>query len=180
MTTREQLGILVVGILGCTLILQRCNKPTVIKGPAQITTTGGDGNVLVVQHKDVKTGKVTTEKIYQPDPKSTVITTDAKGNVTVHVRQFGVGFEPGVGIGVSNKVRLAADARLVYFKRFGINTGIGFSLEKSDYKVGSKLLDILDPYVGVSYVPWLKYSNTSLVVSGTLDKHAFVFLRLRF
>lgn len=179
MTTREQLGILIVGILGCTLGLQRCNKATVIKGPAQITTAGGDGDVLVIQHKDPN-GKVTTERIYQPDPKSTTITTDKNGNVTVHVRQFGVGFEPGIGIGYSTKVRLALDARFVYYKRFGFHGGLGFSLDKTDYQTRAKLLDIVNPYVGVSYVPWLRYSNTSLVASYTMDKHAFIFARWRF
>lgn len=178
MTTRENLGLLIVGILGCTLGLQRCNKPTVIKGPAQITSSG-DGDVLIVKHKS-SDGKVITEKIYEPDPKSTVITTDAKGNVTVHVRQFGIGFEPGIGVGFSTRARLALDARVVYFKRFGIHTGLGFSLEKGDYKVGSKLLDLVDPYMGVSYVPWLRYSNTSLVMSYTIDKHAFIFARWKF
>jgi hypothetical protein len=179
MTTRENIGLLVVGVLGCTLGLQRCNKPTVIKGPAQITTSGGDGDVLVIQHKDANTGKVTTNKVYQPDPGSTVITTDKNGNVTVKVRQFGVGFEPGVGVGFSTKPRLALDGRFVYFKRLGFHAGLGLSLEKSDYEVGSKLLDVVDPYVGVSYVPWLRYSNTSVVVSYTADKHAFIFLRFR-
>jgi hypothetical protein len=179
MTTRENLGLLVVGILGCILGLQRCNKPTVIKGPAQITTAGGDGDVLIVKHKS-SDGKVTEEKIYQPDPGSTVITTDRNGNVTVKVRQFGVGFEPGIGVGFSTKPRLALDGRFVYFKRFGFHAGLGLSLEKSDYKVGSKLLDVVDPYMGVSYVPWLRYSNTSVVVSCTVDKHEFIFARWRF
>src|SRR5579863_3522630 len=118
MTTRENIGLLAVGILGCTLILQRCNRPTIVKGPAQISYQDS-GNVVVVQHKDQKTGKVITQKIYEPDPGSTTITTDAKGNVTVHVRQFGVGTSLGIGLGVSDRARVALDDRFVYFKRFG-------------------------------------------------------------
>lgn len=174
MTTRENIGLLIVGILGCTLLLQRCNRPSTFKGPAQISAQG-DGDVLVVKQK----GKPDV-KIYEPDPDSTTITTDAKGNVTVHVRQFGVGFEPGIGVGFSTKARLAVDGRFIYFKRFGAHAGLGFSLDKNDYTMHSRLLDIVDPYVGVSYVPWLRYSNTSLVAAYTVDKHAFVFARWRF
>ena len=179
MTTKENMGLLVVGVLGCTLVLQRCNRPTTVKGPAQISYQD-EGNVIQIQHKDAKTNKVMTQKVYEPDPGSTIITTDAKGNVTVHVRQFGVGFTPGVGIGYSNKPRLALDARLVYFKRFGINSGLGFSLTGDDYRTHAKLFDLVDPYVGVSYVPWLRFSNTSFVVAYTVAKRGFVFVRLRF
>lgn len=179
MTTREKVGLFIVGVLGCTLVLQRCNRPTTVKGPAQINYRDG-GDVIVVQHKNPTTGKITTQKIYEPDPGSTVITTDKNGNVTVHVRQFGVGFQPGLGIGVSTKVRVALDARVVYFHRFGLNTGLGFSLDKSDYRLGSRLLDIVDPYGGISYVPWLRLANTSVVAALTVDKHAFVFVRLKF
>jgi hypothetical protein len=178
MTTRENIGLLIVGILGCTLILQRCNRPTTVKGPAQVSYQDS-GNVIVVQHKDQKTGKVTTQKIYEPDPGSTTITTDAKGNVTVHVRQFGVGTSLGIGIGLSNKARIALDDRFAYFKRFGANTGLGLSLDKNDYQKGH-LLDMVDPYLGLSYVPLLKAPNTSLVVSYTVSKHAFVFVKMRF
>lgn len=178
MTTRENLGLLVVGILGCTLGLQRCNKPTTVKGPAQISYQS-EGDVIVVQHKDPNTGKVTTQKIYEPDPGSTTITTDAKGNVTVHVRQFGVGMNLGVGLGVSNRARITLDDRFAYYRRFGANTGLGFSLNKNDYLNGH-LLDICDPYLGLSYVPTVRMPNTSLVVSYTVSNHVFVFMRLRF
>lgn len=179
MTTRENIGLLIVGVLGCTLVLQRCNKPTTVKGPAQITYAA-QGNEIVIKHKDKKTGKIITQDIYEPDPGSTTITTDAHGNVTVHVRQFGVGLQPGFGVGYTGKVRLALDARVVYFKRFGINTGVGFSINPSDYKSHSSLLDIADPYIGVSYVPTLKAPDTSVLAGFTADKHMIVMLRFKF
>ena len=179
MTTREKVGLFVVGVLSCTLVLQRCNRPTTTKGPAQITYHD-DGNLIEIKHEDARTGNATDQKIYQPDPDSTYITTDAHGNVTVHVRHFGIGFQPGMGVGISSKARVALDARVVYFNRFGINTGLGFSLNKNDYAFKSKLFDIVDPYVGVSYVPWIRYSNVSLVGAYAVDKHAFVFVRFKF
>jgi hypothetical protein len=170
MTTRENIGLLIVGVLGCTLILQRCNKPTTFKGPSQITN---DGDTIVVKRK----GKPDV-KIFQPDPDSTVITTDKNGNVTVKVRQVGVGFDPGLGVGLSSRPRMALDARIAYFKRFGLNTGIGLSLDKNDYKTG-RLLDIVAPYLGTSWVPFTRFANTSLVAAYALDKHVFVFIRVR-
>ena len=178
MTTRENVGLLIVGILGCTLGLQRCNKPTVTKGPAQITQKD-DGNVLTIQTKD-KTGKVTTKQVYEPDPDSTVITTDKNGNVSVHVRQFGVGFEPGLGVGYSDKLRIALDARVVYFKCASIHAGLGIAADPQAYKSQTSLLNLVDPYVGVGYVPYLRFSNTSIVGSYTATKHVFVFVRFKF
>lgn len=178
MTTRTNVLLLIAGVLGCTLALQRCNRPTTVKGPAQISYKD-QGNVIVVQHKDQKTGKVMTQKIYEPDPGSTTITTDAKGNVTVHVRQFGVGFQPGIGLGMSDHPRVALDARFAYFKRFGAHAGLGFSLDKNDYTSGH-LLDIAPPYVGIGYVPFVALPNTSIVTTYTAAKHAFIFVRTRF
>lgn len=171
MQFRYKIILFIAGVLGCTLLLQRCNKPTTVKGPAQISYR--NDTLILAQH-----GKPDI-KIFQPDPKSTVITTDAKGNVTVKVRQFGVGFDPGIGIGYSDRPRVALDARFAYFKRFGANAGLGFSLRKEDYQKGH-LLDIVDPYVGGSYVPFTRFPNTSIVTAFTVSKHAFVFLRVRF
>jgi hypothetical protein len=172
MQLRYKIGLFVAGVLGCTLLLQRCNKPLpTVKGPAQISY---QNDTIVVKQR----GKPDI-KVFQPDPKSTVITTDDKGNVTVKVRQFGVGFDPGIGIGLSDRARVALDTRFAYFKRFGANAGLGFSLDKKDYQKGH-LLDIVDPYVGLSYVPTTRLPNTSLVTAFTVSKHAFVFVRIRF
>lgn len=173
MTTRTKVIGFIVAVLGCTALLQRCNKPHTTDGPATIETK--NGTTLVITEK----GKPPV-KIYQPDPGSTVITTDDKGRVTFHVRQFGVGFEPGIGLGYSNKTRLALDARLVYYKRFGFHSGVGCSLDANDYRGRAKLLDLVDPYFGFSYVPFLKFSNTSIVASYTVGKNIFVFARWRF
>lgn len=170
MRLRAKIGLFIVAVLGTTLGLQRCNKPNVFNGPSQITT---DGDTIVVKRKDKP-----DVKIFQPDPDSTVITTDKNGNVTVTVRQFGVGFDPGIGVGLSSRARVALDARVAYFKRFGLNTGLGLSLDKNDYKAG-RLLDIVAPYAGISWVTFTRFSNTSLVAAYAADKHAFVFVRVR-
>lgn len=170
----------IVCVLACTGLLQRCNKPVTFTGPGKITLGGNSGNLITIKHRNPDTGKITKKRIFQPDPKSTVITTDAKGNVTVKVRQFGVGLEPGIGFGYSNKPRLALDARFVYYKRFGGHMGLGFNLDSAAYKGNAKLLDLVDPYIGISYVPFLRFSNTSVVASYTAAKRGFVFVRLRF
>jgi len=171
MSIREKIGLFIVGVLGCTLLLQRFNRPTPFKGPAQISY---QRDTIVVQ----QTGKPDFKE-FQPDPKSTVITTDKLGHVTIRVRQFGVGTDLGVGLGFSDRARVALDDRFAYFKRFGANVGLGFSLDKKDY-TGGYLLDMVDPYVGLSYVPSTHLSNTMVVAAITVDKHLFIFARLRF
>ena len=171
MRLRTKAGLFVVGVLGATLVLQRCNRPNVFKGPATITN---DRDTIVVHRK----GRPDVN-IFQPDPGSTVITTDDKGNVTVKVRQLGMGFDPGWGIGLSSRPRAALDARIAYFKRFGLNVGFGISLDRDDYR-GGHLLDVAAPYAGIGYVPLFRFPNTSLVVSYAMDGHAFVFVRTGF
>jgi hypothetical protein len=170
MQLRYKIGLFVVGILGCTALLQRCNRPGKFKGPSQISYKG---DTIVVKQKGKKTF---TE--YQPDPKSTVITTDKHGNVTVKIRQFGVGTDLGVGLGYERVARVALDDRFAYYKRFGANVGLGVSLDKTDYTKGH-LLDIAAPYIGVSYVPYLTFANVSVIGAYTATKHIFVFVRVR-
>lgn len=168
MTLRENLGLLAVCILGCTLLLQRCNRPLpTVKGPAQITYQGD--TLILTQH-----GKPDI-KVFQPDPKSTVITTDEKGNVTVKVRQFGVGFQPGLGISYSDRLRVDFDARLIYFKRFGLDAGIAVMGGS-----GISLRDVVKPYAAISYTPFNKFSNTSIFIGVQIDKHPIAGLRLAF
>lgn len=173
MNLRAKAGLFIVGVLACTLVLQRCNKPLpTAKGPAQISFQGD--TLILAQH-----GKPAV-KVFQPDPKSTVITTDAKGNVTVTVRQFGIGFDPGIGVGLSDRPRIMLDARCAYYKRFGANVGLGFSMDKDDY-TKDRLLDIVDPYIAGSYVPFVRFPNTSLVTGyGFGSKHVLIALRVRF
>lgn len=173
MDLKYKIGLFAAGVLGCTILLQRCNKPLpTVKGPAQITYQGD--TLILSQH-----GKPDI-KVFQPDPKSTVIKTDAKGNVTVTVRQVGVGFDPGIGVGLSNRPRIMLDARLAYYKRFGAHTGLGFSLDKNDY-TKARLLDIVDPYIAGSYVPLVRFPNTAVAVGyGVGSKHVVLFIRVRF
>lgn len=171
MKLRYKIMLFIAGVLGCTFLLQRFNKSKTFKGPAQISY---QGDTIVVKQK----GKPDFKE-FQPDPKSTVITTDAQGRVTVKVRQFGVGYDLGIGVGFSDRARLALDDRFAYFKRVGANAGLGFSLDKNDYRKGH-LLDLVDPYVGLSVVPTTRMPNTSVVTAITVSKHLFVFVRMRF
>ncbi len=173
MRLRYKLALFVAGVLGCTFLLQRCNKPTTVKGPAQITYQGG-GDLIEIDHK-APNGKITHEEIYQPDPKSTIITTDSKGNVTVKVRQFGVGFDPGIGISYSDRLRVDFDARVAYFKRFGLNAGMAFIGGS-----GVSLRDIVKPYCAISYTPFNRFANTSIFIGLQIDKKAIGGLRVKF
>jgi hypothetical protein len=144
------------------------NKPTTINGPAVITTPG---NTVVV----IQPGKP-PKPIYQPDPGSTVISTDPHGSVTVIVKQVGIGFQPGIGAAYSDRLRLTLDARVAYYKRWGLNPGLAFRLGGS-----TDLNEIVKPYLAVSYaLPFDLVSNTSCFVGVKLDKGVIGGLRVRF
>jgi hypothetical protein len=144
------------------------NKPTVINGPAVISTPG---NTVVV----TQPGKPPTQ-VYQPDPNSTVISTDSHGNVTIKVKQVGLGFDPGVGVAYSDRLRLTLDARVAFYKRWGLNPGLAFRLGGS-----TDLTEIVKPYLAVSYaLPFKLASNTSAFVGMGLDKGVIGGFRVRF
>ena len=173
MRLRYKILLALVIVVGCAIAVHKANRPLpTVKGPAQISY---QHDTIVVKQKGKK-----DIKVYQPDPKSTVISTDAQGNVTVKVKQAGFGFDPGIGFGVSDRARIALDARFAFYKRFGAHTGIGLSLTGSDYSSG-RFLHVIDPYLGLGYTPFDALPNTSLVggyAFGT--KHPFVFVRWRF
>jgi hypothetical protein len=175
MNLRAKIGLFVAGVLGCTLILQRCNKPVVITNPGTtIITTHGD-ELIVTPH--VKPGQPAQPPvhIYQPDPGSTTINIDTHGNVTYQVRQFGVGFQPGIGVSCSDRLRVDLDARVVYFKRFGLNAGLAFAAGS-----GVSLANIVKPYGALTYTPFDKFANTSVFVGMQLDKTPIGGIRVRF
>jgi hypothetical protein len=91
------------------------------------------------------------------------------------VKHFGVGFDPGVGVAYADTLRVALDARLVYYDRLGLNVGLAFSTRSES--LGS----VVKPYVAVAYtLPFKKFSNTSLFVGSTIDKYVIGGYRVRF
>jgi hypothetical protein len=160
-------GLVIAAIIALALWLSRKNNSTTFDGPATITTP----NNTVVVHQPGKP-PVT---IYQPQPGSTVITTDPHGNVTVKVKQFGVGFDPGIGVAVADRLRLTLDSRLLFYRRFGLNAGLALSLSG-----GKRFDDVVKPFVAVSYaLPFKKLSNTSVYAGATFDKYIIAGVRVR-
>ena len=162
-----KIGLFLAAAIGLALWLSHKNKPQVINGPAVI---GNSGDTLIIHqpgHPDAH--------VYQPDPNSTVISTDPHGNVTVNVKHFGVGLDPGVGVAYAEKLRLTLDARLLYYNRFGLNAGLAFSLG-NNYTLG----DVVTPFAAISYaLPFSKLSNTSIYAGVTLDKYVIGGIRVR-
>jgi hypothetical protein len=153
-----KIGMFVASVVGLALWLSHKDKPNVVNGPAVITTPN---NTVVVQQP----GKPPTT-VYQPQPDSTVISTDSNGNVTVSVKAFGIGFDPGIGAAYSDKLRLSLDSRLLFYKRLGLNVGLAFSTSRD-----TELADIVKPFAAVSYaLPFSKLSNTSVYLGATLDR----------
>lgn len=162
-----KIGLILASIIGLALWLSHKNKPQVINGPAVI---GNNGDTLIIHqpgHPDAN--------VYQPQPNTTVISTDPHGNVTVTVKHFGIGFDPGIGVSYVEKLRLALDARVLFYNRFGLNTGLAFSLS-NNYTLG----DVVKPFAAISYaLPFNKFSNTSVYAGVTLDKFIIGGVRVR-
>jgi hypothetical protein len=163
-----KIGLIIAAIVALALWLSHKNKPNVFEGPAVITTP----NNTVIVHQP---GKPDTH-VYQPQPGTTIISTDPHGNVTIKVKQFGVGFDPGVGLAFADKPRLTLDSRVVYYKRLGLNVGLAFSLD------GERTLgDAVKPFVALSYaLPFKHFSNTSAFTGCTLDQHIIAGVRVQF
>lgn len=161
-------GVIIAALAGLLAYLLHSNKPQTFTGPTTITT--GNGNVTVHQP-----GKPDTT-VYQPKPDTTVITTDPHGNVTVKVQQFGVGFDPGIGIAACDKLRLTLDSRVLFYKRLGLNVGLAFSLDAE-----RTLGDAVKPFVAASYaLPFKRLSNTSVFAGMTLDQYIIGGIRVAF
>jgi len=161
-------GAITAVLIGLFFYLRHSNKPQVFTGPSTITN---NGNSLVVHQP----GKPDTT-VYQPKPDTTVVTTDPHGNVTVKVRQFGVGFDPGIGIAGCDKLRLTLDSRVVYYKRLGLNVGLAFSLD-AERTIG----DAVKPFLAASYaLPFKHLSNTSVMAGMTLDQYIIAGIRVAF
>lgn len=160
-----KLALALIAIVLLALWLSHKNRPTTFTGPSTVTESGDN---LVIHQKSKP-----DVKIYQPDPDSTVITTDSKGNVTVIVKHFGAGFDPGIGSAYSDCFRLTLDARLLYYNRFGLNAGLALGSYPHT--------KIAQPFVAVSYaLTFKKFSNTSLFVGMTMDKQVIGGGRVRF
>lgn len=161
------------GIISASLVvlffyLRHSNKPQVFTGPSTITN---NGNNLVVQQP----GKPPVT-VYQPKPDTTVVTTDPHGNVTVKVQQFGIGFDPGIGIAACDKLRLTLDSRVVFYKRLGLNVGLAFSLDAE-----RTLGDAVKPFLAASYaLPFKHVSNTSVFAGMTFDQYIVGGVRVQF
>jgi hypothetical protein len=161
-------GAIIAALVGLFFYLRHSNKPQVFTGPSTITNSG---NNLVVQQP----GKPDTT-VYQPKPDTTVVTTDPHGNVTVKVQQFGIGFDPGIGIAACDRLRLTLDSRVLFYKRLGLNVGLAFSLSGE-----TTLGGVVKPFAAASYaLPFKKLSNTSMFAGMTLDQYIIGGVRVAF
>lgn len=155
-------------ILLCAFALYRCNKDP--KPASNLDLDKGDqakvsvdGNKITVIKRNPD-GSTKVETKYVPD-KATV-TYRQNGEVDIDVRQFGWKAEPGIGaIASAEGMALSLDVRTLYWKRMGLNFGLGIR-----FGVETKSLDLivrnsLRPFVGVSYrLPFERVSNTSILV----------------
>lgn len=103
-----------------------------------------------------------TVKSYAPGGAKVSI--DKDGKVTVTIKRFGLCHEPGLGAAWNgDKLKLALDFKLVYYRRLGLHAGGSFD------PTTKKLDGILRPLVFASYtVPFDSFANTSLWVGAEL------------
>lgn len=137
--------------------------PTPLPPEDQLRVWTGD-NRIIVQDKQ----KVTNR--YVPPAGSASVIVKKDGRVDIEVKQIGPTLEPGLGVMVSDKLRLTMDARFFYLGRFGLVGGLG---------VGN-YSHVLIGYGGVSYgLDQLGLSNTSLLVGYTTRQEVGVGIRVR-
>lgn len=103
-----------------------------------------------------------TTRTFAPDGAKVSIGKD--GKVTVTVRRFGLTHEPGLGASWNgDKLKIALDFKLVYYRRFGFHLGGAYDPTEKKGK------DIIRPLTFVSYtLPSERFANTSLWVGAEL------------
>lgn len=160
-----ELGAAALVFFGLGFYAGNKNKAVHLDGPANISN---EGSVLVIGQEDKP-----VLRIYQPDPRSTVISTDQKGNVKIKVKHVGYGFQPGIGFGYSDRLRLTLDARLLYWDRFGLNGLLALSPDHNATAV--------QPFFVLTYaLPFEYLSNTSLFAGTWFDKTFIGGVRVKF
>ena len=98
---------------------------------------------------------------------------DERGNVTATARYWGYVFEPGCGFYLAPEgPRVMVDAQVLFYKRHGLNVGLGLTID------GSKRIL---PSVAYSYTPGWKYANnTSLFVGIDTGRDIIIGARTKF
>lgn len=150
------------GVLLLALLVRRCDRPRVEPtAPGRLAATEKE-HVTVGPHKVtiISADKTVTEYV----PGRVDVSVRKDGRVDVHVREFGLCAEPGLGggyNGVSGKE--VVDVKFMYYHRLGLNAGLSL-----DFSKGIKPLDIVKPMVSVSYVPVMRFANTSVFVGTEL------------
>lgn len=116
----------------------------------------------------IKRGPKGTEVTTEYVPNRAVITLNKDGSVSVKNQKFGLTFQPGLAIGFVDGPRVAVHAKVLYWSRLGLNTGIS-----------GRLTGHVDPriFVALSYA---LISNTSVMLQ--LDNHKEIggYLSVRF
>lgn len=103
-----------------------------------------------------------TTKTFAPDGAKVRVGKD--GRVSVDVKRFGLTREFGLGAAWNgDKLKLALDAKLVYYRRLGLHLGSAYD------PTASKLREIVRPLAFISYtMPSDSFANTSLWVGTEL------------
>ncbi len=141
MTTQKKLlacGILVLLVVAYWFVTQRL-QPILDRwfaphlSTAQATLKPSEQEKFMVSEHYVTTVKrdtagktqVSTEYV----PKRATIIVNKDGTVSVKPQRFGFGYEPGLGIGYGDALRIAPNLKVVYFDRFGLNVGASFKVQ---------------------------------------------------
>ncbi len=135
------------------------NKPVKPDVPLQenekmrFTVNPKKNSVIIVTEE----GQITK---YVPPSGSVTVTLQKDGSHKSSVRNKGLCFTPGFGVGFADKIRFLADVEFAYWNRLTLHTGIGFN--KNPLAVG---------YAGVGYnLDQIGMSNSSFVGSYTTKK----------
>jgi hypothetical protein len=176
---------LVVAVIAGALLLRQCNREKVpsyapiLAADDQAKVLIDHNKITVVKRNPNGTTDVSTK--FVPDRGEVIFKKD--GSVEIHVKQFGWIAEPGMGYILSAEgSALALDCQVMYWRRMGLNAGVGMRLGVKAITANELMRDGLRPYLAISYrLPWNIVSNTSTMVGyAPLNKLVVVGLRVKF
>ena len=161
--SKSKLLLLVFGTLCIvSFLLHKCDK-NVTDNTSKPALLPGESAKIEIKPSAITVVTKDRPPVTVRVPHSGIVVLKEDGTLKYSVKQFGLSFNPGSGIGFSSlsHYHVFMDARLVYLYRFGGHAGFNIAIKDSP---------IVRPFVGVSYALPLKFTpNTSVMVGYQLS-----------
>jgi len=121
----------------------------------------------------LKTGTLPSQvtQVISNTARTTIITEDVRGNLSIYNPSSGFLFEPGLCLFYSTDFKVGLDFQWFYFKRFGLFSGFGVNPRTKNG----------DGYVSLGYtLPFSKFDNTSIYCGYSAKQSIILGCRVKF